>query len=177
MSVSVNEMSWQLRVQRLKEASAPLLAELHQAGVNVASVGSRLRSRREYAVAIPILMRQLSNDYPIEMLGAIARVLAVPEAMPYRDRLIEIFTQLPRVSSSYRYALAIAIAATTNTKNIRQTLALAEERSFGEDRMGLLIAIKKMRHLPEVMRFIAEFKDDHDLAKEIHSWSAVAGTP
>ena len=161
--------------QRLNRARAnelaarPILAELANAGVSLRSIASFPASPTEFAAALPIYFRHLEGDYPQDVLATMAAVLAVSQSLPYRNTLIALFKKPPLEYSSYKYALASAIAVTSNPKNLFETIELARDPSFGVNRVALLSAIKRSRK-PEIQKVIDELKSDPDLTREIASW-------
>lgn len=158
------------KVAKLMAASKPLNDALRAICPLVTdSVDDLVNTRERYDEALPILFEHLTKDYPDEVLNAIARALAVPQALPYRPMLISLFRRDPPVSEGFRYGLGIAIANTTGPHNLAETIELAKDRSLGESRIALLSAIKRSRK-PEIRQVIEELSSDPDLAKEIASW-------
>jgi len=158
------------KVARLKAVSKPLNDALRAVCPLVTeSVDDLVNTRERYDEALPILFEHLTKDYPDEILNAIARALAVPQALPYRPTFINLFRRKPLLSGELRYALGLAIANTTGPANLAETIELARDRSLGDSRMALLFAFKRSRK-PEVRQVIEELSSDPDLAKEIASW-------
>ena len=158
------------KVAKLKAASKPLDDELRAVCPLVTDgVWDLVNTRERYDKALPILFEHLTKDYPDEILDGIARALAVPQALPYRPTLISLFRRDPPVSEGFRYGLGVAIAHTTGPFNLSETIELARDRSLGESRSPLLLAIKRSRK-PEIRQVIEELSHDPDLAKEIASW-------
>lgn len=158
------------KVAKLKAASKPLDDALRAICPLVTDgVWDLVNTRERYDEALPILFEHLTKDYPDEILDGIARALAVPQALPYRPTLISLFRRDPPVSEGFRYGLGVAIAHTTGPHNLAETIELARDRSLGESRSPLLLAIKRSRK-PEIRQVIEELSSDPDLAKEIASW-------
>ena len=157
-------------VAKLKLASKPLDNALNAVcPFTIDNVWDLVNTRKRYDEALPVLFEHITKDYPDEILDGIARALAVPEALLYRPTLIKLFKQSPPVSSGFRYGLGIAIAHTTGPANLGETIELAKDKSLGDSRLALLLAIKHS-HKPEAKQAIEELREDPDLAKEIASW-------
>lgn len=166
------QREWQRlkKVAQLKTASKPLDDALRAITPLVKNgVWDLVNIRKRYDDALPVLFEHLTKDYPDEILDGIARALAVPQALPYRAKLISLFRRDPPVSKGFRYGLGVAIAHTTGPHNLWETIELAKDRSLGESRAPLLLAIKRSRK-PEIRQVIEELSKDPDLAKEISSW-------
>jgi hypothetical protein len=157
------------RARANESAAEPILAELANAGVRLRSIASSPASELEYAAALPIYFRHLEGNHPEAVLATIATVVAAKQSLPYREKLIELFKRPPLEYSLYKYALASAIARTSNPKNLFETIELARDPSFGINRLALLSAIKRSRK-PEIQKVIAELRNDPDLTREIDSW-------
>ena len=158
------------KVAKLMAASKPLNDALRAVCPLVTdSVDDLVNTRERYDEALPILFEHLKKDYPDEVLNAIARALAIPQALPYRPTFISLFRRDPPVSEEFRYALGLAIANTTGPDNLAETIELAKDRSLGDSRLALLFAFKRLRK-PEIRQVIEELSSDPDLAKEIASW-------
>ena len=157
-------------VAKLKAASKPLDDALRAVCPLVTDgVWDLVNTRERYDEALPILFEHLTKDYPDEILDGIARALAVPQALPFRPTLISLFRRDPPVSEGFRFGLGLAIAHTTGPQNLAETIELAKDRSLGESRLALLLAIRHSRK-PEIGQVIEELSSDPDLAKEIASW-------
>lgn len=158
------------KVEKLKAASKPLDDALRAVcPLVVDGVWDLVNTRERYDEALPILFEHLTKDYPDEILDGIARALAVPQALPYRPTLISLFRRDPPVSEGFRFGLGIAIAHTTGPDNLAETIELAKDRSLGDSRLALLLAIRHSRK-PEARQAIEDLSSDPDLAKEIASW-------
>lgn len=123
-------------------------------------------------VAAPIMARHLKLDYPEPIREALARSLATPQAIQFRADFIDLFVRLKGASLSFRYALGLAVANTTQAKNIEDTLALLNDPSLGEARVALLTAVKRFRKRPEVVEALTRAVKDPQLSREVLSWSA-----
>jgi hypothetical protein len=130
-----------------------------------------VNTSENYDFALPTLLVHLQFDYPDEILEGIARAMAVCGAAPFRPELIQLLRgalgQRPRI----REGLAIAIAGTTTSQNVRETLELARDRTLGIVRVLLLRPLRRSRK-PEIRQAIVALSEDPDLAKEISSWGS-----
>lgn len=156
----------------LTRASEPILNDLADAGVRLASVASRIRSEEDFTIAAPIMLKHLHLDYPGPIREALARSLATPQAIQFREDFIDLFVRLKGASLNFRYALGLAVANTTQAKNIEDTLALLNDPSLGEARVALLTAVKRFRKRPDVVEALALAVKDPQLSREVLSWPA-----
>lgn len=154
----------------LTDVSEPILNELADAGVRLASVASRIRSEDDFTIAAPIMLRHLHLDYPEPIREALVRSLATPQAIQFRADFIDLFVRLKGASLNFRYALCLAVANTTQAKNIEDTLTLLNDPSLGEARVALLTAVKRFRKRPEVVEALALAVKDPQLSREVLSW-------
>jgi hypothetical protein len=70
---------------------ASLLAELFAAAVRVSDVWELVNTSQPYPAAIPVLLHHLHRDYEAAVLEGIARALAVTDAAPFWDEVMELF--------------------------------------------------------------------------------------
>lgn len=153
----------------LREFEAKILSDLQAVGVELRGVGGRFSNRQDNVKALPVLARYLNADVPFEIKEAIARSMAIPEALPYRNLAVDGFVDVA-LGESVRYAFGLVVAKTTNGDNIDETISLVRDRALGEPRMALLLALKSKRNSPKVASVLVEIKSDPDLEREISSW-------
>ena len=158
------------QVEALAKSSRPLVEALRAEGLtSVNGVWDLVNTAAPYDSALPVLIQHLTREYPEEILSGIARALAVPAALPYRAELIRLFRQSPPLPSGLRFSLGIAIAGTTNAKNLNETIELARDPSMGTARLPLLRPIRMSRQ-SAARAAIDELRKDPELATEIGTW-------
>jgi hypothetical protein len=74
-----------------REQQAPLLADLAAVAVGVADVWDLVNTSEAYPTAIPVLLEHLHRDYEEGILEGMARALAVTDAAPFWDEVMELF--------------------------------------------------------------------------------------
>jgi predicted metal-binding protein len=152
------------KVAKLKAASKPLNDALRAVCPLVTeSVDDLVNTRERYDEALPILFEHLTKDYPSEILEAIARAMAVQEAMPWRKNFIEIIKNRPPVPKGkrdgFRDGLALAIGNTTGPHNVWETIELLRDISIGESRILMLSVLGKVKD-PEVRKALLELREN-----------------
>lgn len=161
----------QQEIAKLRVASKPLVEDLHAAGFPVNGVWDFVNTRERYDAALPVLATHLERNYPPEILEGIARAMAVPEAMPWREdfiRLIRIRPPMPEGKrDGFRDGLAIAIGNTTGPHNVWETIALLRDTTLGSSRILMLSVLGKVKE-PEVKEALLELREcDPELRRVI----------
>lgn len=148
----------------LREAEAPLVAELQDAGIDVESAWDLVNSSTPYPEALPILLKHLARQYPDRVREGIARALAVRDAEFAWEPLARLYRQ-ETAGSDAKDGLAVALAAASDDAVIDDLISLARDSAHGESRLLLLRALKRSRS-PLARAALEEFTEDPALAEE-----------
>jgi len=159
---------------RWRAEEEPILAELHEVGLDVKSTWDLINTSTRHEEAIPILLKHLQLPHSDRIREGIARALAVPEARYAWPTLIAEFKNAPMgvengILLCAKDGLAVALAATATDAVIEELIALAKDRSHGNYRLLLLSALRKSKN-PLSRQALYQLASDPDLADEIASW-------
>jgi hypothetical protein len=159
---------------RWRAEEEPILAELHEVGLDVKSTWDLINTSTRHEEAIPILLKHLQLPHSDRIREGIARALAVPEARYAWPTLIAEFKNAPMgvengILLCAKDGLAVALAATATDAVIEELIALAKDRSHGNYRLLLLSALRKSKN-PLARQALDQLASDPDLADEIASW-------
>jgi hypothetical protein len=158
------------KVSQTALAARPLVDDLVAAGAPVTYERWDISSTAEdYTYALPILRKHLFLSAPDPIPESVARAMAVPSAIGYRQDFIGLFRDISNSSQGFRDGLAVAIAATTTKANLHETIVLLRDRSLGMARLLLLSPLRRSRN-PVVMNVLLELQDDPDFTKELATW-------
>ena len=106
--------------KRLEEeyarAEAPLVRELHAAGLTVGSAWDLVNTTTAYRQALPILLDHLHREYPDAIREGIARALAVPEAKFAWPVLVKLYREEEGPRTKDGLAVAICNIADDTTR-------------------------------------------------------------
>jgi hypothetical protein len=175
---------------RLRTEGRPIVEDLRAVGLNVESVWDLVNVSTPYPQAIPVLLKHLQLPYSDRTRAGIARALAVPEPEVRKawPMLVEAYRDAPmgwgiiapgdteELVLGAKDGLACTLSASVTDERLPELIALAKDRSLGESRLLLLLALKKRRKKnPLVAQAIEELSFDPDLAKEIGSWDKKPG--
>jgi hypothetical protein len=133
---------------QLRAEEQPLLAELANAGVHVASVWDLVNSRSSYAAAIPVLTRHLRLPYHPKIREGLARALTVREARGVAGRAILDELKRPDESShELRWVLANALAEAGDVEMADEIETLVGDARHKDVCEILKLALKNLRHI------------------------------
>jgi len=160
------------KTMALRQAEIPLVVALNNAlqGVGLGVVGSvwdLVNTSSHYPQAIPILLEHLEKPYPDEIAGGIGRALAVPEARPYRQQILNAYETADSATMPWRKdGLALAVA---KTNDLTEVIRLLQDPAHGDSRLLLLLALRRSRN-PRALETVEVLRHDPFFAKEIASW-------
>jgi hypothetical protein len=141
--IAARDAKIQARASVELAASAPLLAELRDVGVDVPNVWDLVNTSTPYPEALPVLVRHLSNaEYPDRVRAGIARSLAVRDAAPWWSEFRRLF--LEQHGGEAEEGLAVAIAASAAKDNYDDLVALTLDPSVSPMRSHFLRAIRRL---------------------------------
>lgn len=107
------EADRQARAHELRQAEQPIVADLHDAGVEVNSVWDLVNTSEPYPAALPVLVAHLERGgYPDRVMESLGRALAVKPAVAYWDRLKARYLSPRNPGEEDGAAVALAASAT-----------------------------------------------------------------
>ncbi|AZR24991.1 hypothetical protein [Xanthomonas vasicola] len=164
---AAKEDARQKSIEEYVKNSAPVVAALRRAGVNVNSI-EELGGNGEYDPrAVPVLLEHVSFDYPNRVREVILRRLATPYARKYWGQLVEIFEKNTlSLAPEIRYVAALALSGAADDTVLDDVIRLLDDKSLGLDRAPLLIALIRSKS-PKAKMKLLELRDDPDLGKQI----------
>lgn len=182
----INKAREQARIERstrLRVEEEPILSDLRGIGWNAESVWDLVNTSKNYADAIPVLLKHLVLPYSDRTREGIARSLAVPElevrkAWPtlveeYRKAPMGWGIMAPGDTKEYllgaKDGLACALSVAVTDETLEELISLAKDSNHGESRVLLLLALRKSKN-PLAKRALEDLANDPDLKKEITSW-------
>jgi HEAT repeat protein len=148
-----------------RQAEAPLVDELREAGFQVDSAWDLVNTSTPYPEALPILLEHLERPYPDRVREGIARALAVRDAKFGWETLTRLFRQ-EEAGTDAKDGLAVAIAAVADDDVFGDLIALARETTHGESRILLLSALARSQD-PQARSALKELEADPELATEV----------
>lgn len=154
--------------KRIRVEQAELLADLNSVGFSIESIWDLVNTSHSYAAAIPILLHHLERDYSDQILEAIARALATPDATIAWQTLMEKYKSAPK-GSRVKNGLAAALSVVCPENSIDELVRLVQDSSNGESRILLLVRLKKSNS-EIALDVLNKIKDDPVFSKEISSW-------
>jgi hypothetical protein len=166
------------RLERLRQAQAPLVEALNLAGVPVASAWDLVNTVTPYPHAISVLLVHLRGDYPDRIREGILRALAVPEARIGWDVLLAEFERHPptRDVSGLRFAAAVALSAAADDSVMPEVLRIAGDPAYGIDRLALLPALRRSSR-PEAAALLDALAADPAIGKEVRRLRRIRRLP
>jgi hypothetical protein len=154
----------------LREAAAPVLADLASVGIVTDDVWLVRTEKKENAKAIPILLDHLQRSYPSIIRAGIAQRLAVRATKKTGWKiLVDEYRKTGIGDDHVRQSIATALAGASDDTVINELINIAKDRSQGSSRILLLRGIRRSKR-PEAKQAIKDLVNDPDLAKEIKSW-------
>lgn len=139
-----SQMVLSLEVQ-LEMEEQLIVAELADAGIQVASIWDLVNEKSSYAPAIPVLMRHLQLPHHLEIREGIARSLAVREAQGEAGRIILNELKKPIGNSlELRWALANALTEAADQSMVGEIKELVENIHYKDVREVLKLALENL---------------------------------
>lgn len=139
----VAEAERQARVQELRRAQQPILADLRSAGIEVDSVWDFVNTAVPYPAALPVLLKHAKlGGYPDRVMEGLGRALAVKPAAPAWGVLRELYLRAQGRGEEEGFAVALAASATG--EHLAALIQLLDEGSRGDTRIHFLRPIKRI---------------------------------
>lgn len=137
------EIERQIRVQPLRLAEQPIVADLRAAGLDVESVWDLVNTSDPYPDALPVLLAHLERGgYPEIVMESLGRALAVKPSVVFWDRLRARY--LAARDPGEAEGTAVALAASATKAQVSDLLSLVGIADRGDTRIYFLRPIKKL---------------------------------
>ena len=146
------------------QAEAPLVQELREVGVLIASVWDLVNAGNQFSQSLPILLKHLQMPYPVPVLDGIARAIAVPEAKFAWPVLVRLFRE--STARQIKDALAVAISNIADDDVLDELVELASDPEHGESRILLLDALGRLSR-SDTRNVLMALGADPELRKEV----------
>ncbi|WOB26883.1 MULTISPECIES: hypothetical protein [Xanthomonas] len=157
-------------IEDYAKESAPVVAALNLAGVEVNAIWELGEDGKFDKKAIPVLIEQLAHDYSDSIKEEMLRKLATPHARNDWGQLLEIFEKNSlNLSPKIRYVAALALSGAADDTVLDDVIRLLGDKSLGMDRAPLLIALIRSKS-PKAKMTLLELRDDPDLGKQIKTF-------
>jgi HEAT repeat protein len=146
-------------IKKNRLASAPVLADLAQAGFSLDWIDELFNKKLDYEAAIPILLRWLPQMDNLDVKEDIVRALSVRWAKPVAaPALIEEYRCAH--DRSLKWAIANALSVVADDSVIDQLIELVQDKRHGKAREMLAVALGNMKDLRAVDVLIELLEDD-----------------
>lgn len=133
-------------IARTLELSAPILAELSEAGYRINSLDELRRSGVIYKAAIPILLRWLLKIEDPSMKESLVRCLSVPWAKGIATKaVLSEFHKAPNDADSLRWAIGNAMDVIADLSVGNEILSIVAAQSNGSARQMFVLAVGKLK--------------------------------
>lgn len=151
-------------VENNKRASAPVVAELNQAGFPVSWISDLYARKMNYAEAIPILIKWLPLIDNTDVKESIVRALSVSWARPSAALpLIREYAKADPASTNFKWAVANALAVVADDSVFREIVDLVRDDRHGKAREMLALALGNMKN-PQASEVLLDLLEDEVVA-------------
>jgi hypothetical protein len=157
----------QEQVRLLREAEAPIVADLRRAGLGVSSVWDLVNTSEPYPTALPVLLAHLERGgYPDAVMEGLGRALAVKPSAAQWDILSDLYLQAR--SRGEKEGLAVALAAAATREHFDQLVNLLLDERQGRTRIFFVRTVKDVGG-QRGREVLAKLADDPVLGREIRA--------
>jgi hypothetical protein len=170
------------RLKAAAEEQVDLLHELAKAGVNVELVNYLPNWPNDaYKHALPVLAKHIAMPYSQGTLESLARAMAMREAAPYWDLLVDLYKKQPAAKSpepgDFGMGLAAAVSASVPKGRLDELMELIKNPEL-RSRVLLLRPLQRRRNRePRIASFLEELRHDPEFSVEINSWKGMRRKP
>jgi hypothetical protein len=152
------------RVEVLRKAEQPIVADLRQVGVTVTSVWDLVNTSDPYLDALPVLMAHLERGgYPDRVMESLGRALAVKPAVAWWNQLMTLYSK-PR-NDGEEDGVAVALAACATKAQLVDLVSFLSWTERGQSRIYFLRPIKRLGG-DEGRVLLEQLRDDEVFGKE-----------
>lgn len=137
-------------------------------GYSLETAWDLIMIKDSYPDLIPLLMKYIEEkNHSAEFREGIARALAVKDSSPFFNRLLKLYYEAEKEPETVRWAFVCALSAAAITQEQLDVIEnMIYDEKLGEDRIGLLDAIKKMK-LVQKKRVIEYVSKDDKLSENL----------
>jgi len=156
LKMRTDEAERKAKVQELRRAEQPIVADLRKAAVQVDSVWDLVNTSEPYPAALPVLMNHMERGgYPDRVMESLGRALAVKPAVAFWERIKALYLA-PR-SPGEEDGAAVALAACATEAQFDDLVDFLSLPQRGESRIYFIRPILKVggnrgRELVEALR-------------------------
>lgn len=158
--------------ERRRAAAAGLERELKEAGIEMKEFRYLKDRPGNYKLGIPILIRHMRmNHYDDPERNSMAQAIAMKEANPYWNELLELFLAVvdKEEHSSFKQGLAVALAASYKAPQFEMLVSLCENTAYGSTRVLLVEGLKRSRD-PRAEVTLMRLCGDPIIGKGLTKW-------
>ena len=148
-----------------RQASAPLLTDLAQAGFDLEWVSDLYSKKLNYKDAIPVLLQWLPRIENLDVKEDIVRALSVPWAKPVATRtLVSEFRKMQNESNTgIKWAIANALSVVADDSVFTEIVDLVGDPRHGKAREMLAFSLGNMKD-PRSQDVLISLLDDDEVA-------------
>jgi len=155
-------------------AAIPILADLHEVGVDVESL-SELRDRRILKKAVPVLVKWLPLITQPWIKQAVARLLGSSVAKGSANHALISEFKSPALDESTRWALDNSISLIAETSDIGELIKLATDKRLGRAREMIVAGLGTFsRESDDAFETLCQLVNDPDVSG--HAISALGNS-
>ena len=159
------EAEREIKVEGLRRAEQPIVADLRDAGVQVDSVWDLVNTAEPYPAALPVLVAHLERGgYPDRVMESLGRALAVKPAVVFWDRLKALY--LGSRNPGEEDGTAVALAACATKDQLDELIGFLAVEGRGESRAYFIRPIKRLGG-ERGLRVLEALRDDPTLGREV----------
>jgi hypothetical protein len=155
---------------RYREAAAPVLADLANAGFSVDAIGALRQAGPKAKAAVPVLAGWLPQVTDDAVRADIVRALGVRWAKSAAPALVAEFRRVPPEPSTVggglpgpRWAVGSALAEVADDAVFDEVADIARDTRYGRDREMVVVALGNMRR-PAAVDVLLDLLNDEQVA-------------
>lgn len=147
-----------------RRISAPILAELRDAGFDFGTLDELRRSGKQYRAALPILISWLPRIESLDVKESLVRTLSVPWARGIATNpVLQEFYKASKEAMALRWAVGNAMEVIADNSVADEILSIVADRSNGMARQMFVLALGKLQH-PRAVPVLVDLLEDEEVA-------------
>jgi HEAT repeat protein len=141
-----HEQERQRAIAEHNRISAPVCADLRNAGFEFNTLDELRRSGKQYRAAIPILLSWLPKVEALDVKESIVRTLSVPWARGIATKpVLEEFFKAPKEAMAFRWVVGNAMEVIADSSVTDEILSIVGDASNGMARQMFVLALGKLQ--------------------------------